>query len=177
MGADQGVFCCIVPRADWLAIRLIPSFGADGGSRLDIAKATQCSMISDGTSPIECWVRVGASMLTQSYTPKPNQMFAADPDVYDAGRAILARPASDVRAGEEREVAKALAALGSQSCAASAERGTLKGQMRCGFRPKRCIVGAWNAYQRRRGASNSLLYWAKWALEVIDVDMPVGTCI
>jgi N-dimethylarginine dimethylaminohydrolase len=45
-------------------------------------------------------------------TPPPNQLFAADTFVMTPGGAIVARPASAVRAGEERWVARALAKLG-----------------------------------------------------------------
>jgi N-dimethylarginine dimethylaminohydrolase len=44
--------------------------------------------------------------------PPPNQLFAADTFVMTPEGAILARPASAVRAGEERWVARALADLG-----------------------------------------------------------------
>jgi N-dimethylarginine dimethylaminohydrolase len=45
-------------------------------------------------------------------TPPPNQLFAADLFVMTPEGAIIARPASAVRAGEERWVARALADLG-----------------------------------------------------------------
>jgi hypothetical protein len=43
---------------------------------------------------------------------RPNQMFAADLFFMTPEGAVLARPASPVRAGEERQVASRLAALG-----------------------------------------------------------------
>jgi arginine deiminase len=46
------------------------------------------------------------------YTPPPNQMFVADLFFMTPEGAILARPASTVRAGEERFVAERLAGLG-----------------------------------------------------------------
>lgn len=45
-------------------------------------------------------------------TPSPNQMFCADLAVMTPQGAILARPASTVRAGEERQIARRLADLG-----------------------------------------------------------------
>ena len=45
--------------------------------------------------------------------PKPNRMFCADLFAMTPEGAILARPASTVRAGEERFVARKLAELGS----------------------------------------------------------------
>lgn len=47
-----------------------------------------------------------------SDTPPPNQMFVADLFLMTPEGAILARPASTVRAGEERFVAQKLAELG-----------------------------------------------------------------
>lgn len=45
-------------------------------------------------------------------SPPPNQMFCADTSVMTPAGALLARPASTVRAGEERHVARRLADLG-----------------------------------------------------------------
>jgi hypothetical protein len=59
-------------------------------------------------------------------TPTPNQMFVADLMFMTPECAILARPASDVRAGEEREVAHA-PCLCRSGCAANC------GSSRCLF--------------------------------------------
>jgi len=50
--------------------------------------------------------------LAPAGTPSPNQMFCADLFVMTPEGAILARPASTVRAGEERQVARRLAERG-----------------------------------------------------------------
>jgi N-dimethylarginine dimethylaminohydrolase len=55
---------------------------------------------------------VGVHYVRPSSPPPPNQLFSADLFAMTPEGAILGRPASEVRAGEERWVARALAELG-----------------------------------------------------------------
>lgn len=107
-------------------------------------------------------------------TPKPNQMFAADLMFMTPEGAILARPASDVRAGEEREVARALTALGIPIVRSISGRATFEGADAMWISPKKVLVGRGmrtNAEAVRQ--LRSVL--GEMGVEVIDVDMPVGT--
>ena len=65
-------------------------------------------------------------------TPTPNQMFAADLMFMTPSGAILARPASTVRAGEERWVARRLAEIGVPILGAGEETGPSRAPTRCG---------------------------------------------
>ncbi|MDA9981443.1 arginine deiminase family protein [Gammaproteobacteria bacterium] len=63
---------------------------------------------------VEAYKAVGVEVHTvdPQFEPAPNQMFCADLFVMTPQGAILGRPASMVRAGEERQVARRLAELG-----------------------------------------------------------------
>lgn len=60
-------------------------------------------------------------------TPPPNQLFAADLLFMTPEGAVVGRPASTVRAGEERHVAARLAQLGIPICRTISGQGTLEG--------------------------------------------------
>ena len=108
------------------------------------------------------------------HTPKPNQMFAADLMFMTPEGAILARPASDVRAGEEREVARALAALGIPIVRSISGRGTFEGADAMWLSPKKVIVGR-GMRTNAEGVRQIRTVLGEMGVEVIDVDMPVGT--
>ncbi len=60
-------------------------------------------------------------------TPPPNQLFVADLMLMTPEGAVVARPASTVRAGEERHVAARLAQLGIPICRTIGGQGTFEG--------------------------------------------------
>lgn len=72
--------------------------------------------------------------------PTPNQMFCADLMVMTPEGAILARPASEARAGEERWVARALAALGVPILRSVGDSGTFEGADLMWLRPDRALL-------------------------------------
>ncbi len=76
---------------------------------LDIAKAQQQH---DGITDIYRREKIQVHLVDPAHLPPPNQMFCADLCAMTPQGAILARPAGQVRAGEERNVARRLADLG-----------------------------------------------------------------
>jgi len=73
--------------------------------------------------------------------PPPNQLFAADLMAMTPEGAILGRPASPARAGEERWVARALADLGIPILRSVGGRGTFEGADLMWLRPDTALLG------------------------------------
>ena len=73
--------------------------------------------------------------------PLPNQMFCADLFVMTREGAILGRPASTVRAGEERQVARRLAALGVPIIRSVSGAGTFEGADLMWLDSRTAIIG------------------------------------
>ncbi len=76
-----------------------------------------------------------------SQSPTPNQMFMADLFTLTPEGAILARPASDVRAGEERVAALNLLAMGVPIVRSVSGSGTFEGADMLWLSPKHVILG------------------------------------
>lgn len=106
--------------------------------------------------------------------PSPNQMFCADLFFMTHEGAILARPASTVRAGEERQVQRRLADLGVPILRGLSGRATFEGADAMWLDETTIIVG-------RGLRTNSATIEQIWqyaldaSLELIAVDMPYGT--
>ena len=73
--------------------------------------------------------------------PPPNQMFCADLFVMTPSGAIVGRPASTVRAGEERWIARRLADLGVPILRGVGGRGTFEGADLCWLSPDFALIG------------------------------------
>ena len=73
--------------------------------------------------------------------PPPNQMFCADLFVMTHSGAIVGRPASTVRAGEERWIARRLADLGVPVLRTVSGRGTFEGADLCWLAPDVALIG------------------------------------
>ena len=73
--------------------------------------------------------------------PPPNQMFCADLFVMTPSGAIVGRPASTVRAGEERWIARRLADLGVPILRSVGGRGTFEGADLCWLSPDSALIG------------------------------------
>lgn len=106
--------------------------------------------------------------------PSPNQMFCADLMFMTPEGCILARPASDVRAGEERQVAAALARIGAPILRSISGRGVFEGADAAWLSPKKVIVGRGirtnrEAIDQMRGVLGDM------GVELVYVDMPIGT--
>ena len=104
----------------------------------------------------------------------PNQMFCADLVFMTPEGAILARPASSARAGEERLVATRLAALGVPILATLTGHGTFEGADGAWLDEKTVLIGLGLRTNRAAVAQiESVL--ARIGVETIAVDMPFGT--
>lgn len=107
-------------------------------------------------------------------TPSPNQMFCADLMFMTPEGCILARPASDVRAGEERQVAAALARIGAPILRSISGRGVFEGADAAWLSPKKVIVG--RGIRTNTAAINQMqTVLGEIGVEVVAVDMPIGT--
>ncbi len=107
-------------------------------------------------------------------TPTPNQMFMADVFVMTPEGAIIARPASQVRAGEERIAARRLADIGVPIVRSIGQRGTFEGADLMWLDPHTAIVGR-GMRTNDSGAAQIRTVLADMNVETIVVDMPFGT--
>ncbi len=104
----------------------------------------------------------------------PNQMFCADTFVMTPAGAVVARPASTVRAGEERWVQRRLAALGAPVVKTFTGRAVFEGADLMWLDPNTAIVG--HGLRTNDDAIAQLDdLMAQIGCELIAVDMPVGT--
>jgi len=106
--------------------------------------------------------------------PLPNQMFVADLMFMTPEGAILARPASTVRAGEERQVARRLADLGIPILRSVRGIGTFEGADAMWLNPQTVILGR-GLRTNDDGAAQVTSTLNEMGVDVIQVDLPFGT--
>ena len=106
--------------------------------------------------------------------PHPNQMFCADLVFLTPQGAILARPASTVRAGEEREVARRLADLGVPILRSVSGRATFEGAD-AAWLDEKTVAVAHGLRTNPRGIAQVAEVLADQGVEVIAADLPFGT--
>lgn len=106
-------------------------------------------------------------------TPTPNQMFCADLFVMTPEGAILARPASTVRAGEERLIARRLADMGVPILRTLRGTALFEGADAMWLDPETVMVGMG---QRTNAEAVAQIDEAliEMGVEVLPVDMPFG---
>jgi N-dimethylarginine dimethylaminohydrolase len=105
---------------------------------------------------------------------KPNQMFVADLMAATPEGIIIARPASTVRAGEERWVARRLADMGVPIVKSVRGNGTFEGADAMWLRPDVAIVGR-GLRTNDEGASQVAAILMEMGVEVVQVDLPYGS--
>jgi arginine deiminase len=105
---------------------------------------------------------------------RPNQMFCADLVFLTPEGAVLARPASTVRAGEEREVARRLADIGIPIVRYLQGAATFEGADAMWLDAKTVVVGH-GLRTNRAGAEQVAAALALMGVETLIVDMPYGT--
>lgn len=103
----------------------------------------------------------------------PNLMFCADLFFMTPAGAILARPASTVRAGEEREVARRLADLGVPILRSVAGRGVFEGADAMWLDPHTVLIGA-GLRTNDDGARQVAATLAEQGVDAITVQLPAG---
>ena len=104
----------------------------------------------------------------------PNQMFVADLFFMTPEGAILSRPASTVRAGEERHVAHRLAALGIPILCSVRGAGTFEGADAL-WLDAQTVMLARGLRTNAEGASQVDAILRKMGVTVVPVDLPYGT--
>ncbi|MFZ0612326.1 MAG: arginine deiminase family protein [Desulfobacterales bacterium] len=104
----------------------------------------------------------------------PNQMFVADLMFMTPEGAILARPASAVRAGEERWVARRLADLGVPILKSIRGRGTFEGADAAWLDPATVLLGR-GLRTNAEGACQVANLLQEMTVRVLQVDLPCGT--
>lgn len=107
-------------------------------------------------------------------TPTPNQMFMADLFFMTPEGAILARPASEVRAGEERIAARRLADLGVPIVRTIGGRGTFEGADAMWLDPHTVLLGR-GLRTNDDGAAQVGDALHSMGANVVEVDLPYGT--
>ncbi len=104
----------------------------------------------------------------------PNQLFVADTMVMTPDGAIVGRPASTVRAGEERRVAKRLAALGIPILRTVSGTGTFEGADAMWLDPGTVLL-ATGLRTNGEGALQVAAILREQDVDVVPVVLPVGT--
>lgn len=117
---------------------------------------------------------VEVHLVDPAVLPTPNQMFCADVFVMTPQGAILARPASTVRAGEERWVARRLADIGIPILKTLTGQATFEGADLMWLDAKTALIGRGlrtnqAAIDQIRGAL------AEIGIETLAFDLPYGT--
>ncbi len=107
-------------------------------------------------------------------TALPNQMFVADVFFMTPEGAILGRPASIIRAGEERHVARRLAALGIPILCSVRGKGTFEGADAL-WLDKQTVMLARGLRTNADGAAQVTTILNHMGIAVIPVDLPFGT--
>ncbi|MEM9778150.1 MAG: arginine deiminase family protein [Chloroflexota bacterium] len=109
-----------------------------------------------------------------SGTPTPNQMFMADVLFMTHEGVMMARPASEVRAGEERVAASKLAQLGVPIVRSIGGRGTFEGADAMYLTPDQLFVGR-GLRTNDAGAAQITATMEQMGVSTVQVDMPVGS--
>lgn len=117
---------------------------------------------------------VAVAYLDPPERPAPNQMFMADLFFMTPEGAVLARPASAVRAGEERAAARRLVELGVPILRSVSGHGTFEGADAMWLDPQTVLVGR-GLRTNDAGAAQLRAILGEQGVEVIQVDLPYGT--
>lgn len=107
-------------------------------------------------------------------TPPPNQLFVADLMAMTPEGAILSRPASSVRAGEERWVARALAELGIPILRSIRGRGTFEGADLMWMGPRLALL-AQGLRTNAEGATQVCGILEEMGIRTVQTHVPQGT--
>ena len=107
-------------------------------------------------------------------TPPPNLLFVADLFLSTPEGVILGRPASTVRAGEERLIARRLAELGVPILRSMRGRGTFEGADAAWIDPGTVLL-ATGLRTNAEGAAQVTATLGEMGVQVIPVGLPYGT--
>jgi N-dimethylarginine dimethylaminohydrolase len=138
---------------------------------LDIARAQEQH---DGLAAAYRAAGVRVAYADPPTTPTPNQLFMADLFAMTPEGAILARPASAVRAGEERLAALRLAALGVPIIRSVSGRATFEGADMLWLDPETVLLGR-GLRTNDAGAAQVAAVLHEMGVSIIQADLPYGT--
>jgi len=138
---------------------------------LDIPNAAQARQQHDNLAKAYQNAGVTVDYVKPSDTPPPNLMFVADLFFMTPEGAILARPASTVRAGEERVVARKLAELGIPILRYVRGNGVFEGSDATWIDSNTAIVGA-GLRTNAEGAAQVARLLEEMGIDVIRVGLP-----
>ena len=116
---------------------------------------------------------VTVHMVEPPLEPAPNQMFVADLLFMTPEGAILGRPASTVRAGEERWVARRLAALGVPIVRSVSGRGTFEGADAAWLDDGTVLLGR-GLRTNAAGAAQVAAVLAEMGVTTLQTELPPG---
>ena len=117
---------------------------------------------------------VVVNLLDPDGEPTPNQMFCADLFAMTPQGAVLARPASTVRAGEEKIVARRLADMGVPILKTLVGHATFEGADLIWINKERALLGQGLRTNGAAAQQISVLL-GELGIVLIPVDMPIGT--
>ena len=117
---------------------------------------------------------VVVNLLNPDGTPPPNQMFCADLFAMTPQGAVLARPASTVRAGEERLVAERLVEMGVPILKTLVGHATFEGADLVWINKEQALLG--QGLRTNNAATKQIsVLLTELGTSLIPVDMPFGT--
>ena len=144
---------------------------ANNALMLDIPNVAQARQQHDDLAKAYQNAGVTVHYVKPGYTPPPNLMFVADLFFMTPEGAILARPASTVRAGEERFVARKLAELGIPILRYVRGNGVFEGSDATWVDSDTAIVGA-GLRTNAEGAAQVASLLEEMDIDVIRVGLP-----
>jgi arginine deiminase len=147
---------------------------ADAALMLALPDAARAARQHDAL--VSAYEREGIEVLLvePGVEPPPNQMFVADLFFMTPAGAILGRPASAVRAGEERWVARRLADIGVPILRSIAGAGAFEGADAMWLDP-RTVLLARGPRTNDAGAAQVAAALAELGVDVVRTELPAGT--
>jgi len=139
--------------------------------KLDIQKASaQHDSIADAYRS----AGVQVNYVDPPITPDPNQMFVADLLLMTPEGAIVGRPASTIRAGEERWIARRLAEMGIPIIRTISGNGTFEGADALWIDPQTLLLGR-GLRTNAAGIAQLSGLLNPMGIDTVVVDLPYGT--
>ena len=117
---------------------------------------------------------VTVSYVEPSTKPPPNLMFVADLLFTTPEGVILSRPASSIRAGEERFVAEQLSKLGIPILKSIRGKGTFEGADAAWLNPDMVMIGV-GFRTNKEGASQVSSLLREMRVESVEIELPSGS--
>lgn len=140
---------------------------------LEIPNTEKMRMQHDSIAEAYRQAGVTVSYVEPNVTPPPNTVYVADLMFMTTDGVILARPASTVRAGEERFVARRLADMGIPIILSIRGKGTFEGADAMWISPD-CVMVGTGQRTNQEGAAQITKLLQQMGVETIVVNLPFG---